>query len=131
MDGEVGQVVFSGIPLRISHRLFASPFAGERVGLIFDRVNGRGFVVLWLSRLSLSADRARQSSTLESGIEIASHPSCSVFTDGCIVHRRGSLHGLGCRRGYWFQRLHFGRGTDRGAVRDTDTDSCAADGSAD
>lgn len=80
-------------------------FDGSCLG--FNRVVGRGFVMLWLSRLGLSVDRARQSATLESGIENASHPSCSVISDGRFVHRRGGLYGFGCCRGDWFQRLHF------------------------
>lgn len=93
----------------------------------FDRVNGRGFVAWRLSRLDLSADRARQTSTLESGIEIASHPSCSVIPNGCFVHCRGDLHGVGCCRGYRFQRLHVGRRTYRGAFPDSDSNARPGD----
>ena len=90
--------------------LIRIPLRGAKgdVGLVFNRVVGRGFVAWWLSRLGLTVDRARQSLTLESSIEIASHPSCSVIANGCTVRCRGGLHGVGCCRGDRYRCLQFG-----------------------
>ena len=73
--------------------------------LVFDRVAGRGFVMLWLSRLGLSTDRARSSLALDIGIDIAGHSPCSDCSGWFVVRCGGGLHGIGGCRGYCFQRL--------------------------
>ena len=85
---------------------------GEGRSLVFDRVAGRGFVMLWLSRLGLSTDRARSYSALDIGIEIAGHPSCSDSPGWSVVRCGGGLHGSSGCWGYRFQRLYVGSRAD-------------------
>ncbi len=85
-------------------------FGGEC--LVFNRVVERGFVMLWLSRLVLSTDRARSYLALDIGIEIVGHPSCSDSSGWSVVRCGGGLHGIGCCWGNRFQRLYFGSRAD-------------------
>ena len=80
--------------------------------LVFDRVAGRGFVMLLLSRLGLSTDRARSYLALDIGIEIVGHPSCSDSSGWSVVRCGGGLHGSNGCWGYRFQCLYVGSGAD-------------------
>ena len=78
--------------------------------LVFNRAVERGFGREWLSRLVISTDRARQSLTLDNGIEIVGYSSLSAISSGHFLHRRRRLHRRSGSRRDRIQCLFF-RGT--------------------
>ena len=100
--------------------------------LVFNRAVERGFGRERLSRLVISTDRARQSLTLDNGIEIVGYSSFSAIPSGHFLHRRRRLHRRSGSRRDRIQRLFFRRrGAYSRAVCDPHPHASASDASPD